>query len=279
MGYNVDGAAAVQAEAMQSIEETGNQEPWSFGEQTTKIAREMIGLRYRLLNYLYSAFRENVVKGTPVIKPLVFYDQTDPETARRKDEFLFGDRILVSPVLRKGQTTKSVYLPEGSWYHFWDDELYEGKSAHNVEAPLHRVPLFIKGGSVLPLREAMQYTGEKKPDRLSLLVYHSESSGECLFYEDDEEGYGYRNGNYRTTEFRYRAVLSERRVRLTAQRNGPYRPPYRHIECVIIGLTGIEIKQCLIDGTHGEFETIERNGRPAIRVTTGPEVEEVVLSY
>ncbi|MDZ7694905.1 MAG: glycoside hydrolase family 31 protein [Balneolaceae bacterium] len=137
MGYNVEGAAAVKQDEVEQrqAELERKREPWTFAEKITKISRKTIELRYKLLSYLYTAFRKYVTEGTPILQPVVFYDQSDEHTFSSNNDFMFGDQILVSPVLEKNQRTKHLYLPKGRWYHFWDDTLLEGRQQHKVSTP------------------------------------------------------------------------------------------------------------------------------------------------
>ena len=100
MGNNDDGSAEVDAEKVKErdMKNRLDQEPWAFGKAFTSQAKAAIELRYQLLPYLYTAFWQNVQKGTPVIKSLSFYDQNDKHTYDKEVEFIFGENILVAPV-------------------------------------------------------------------------------------------------------------------------------------------------------------------------------------
>lgn len=238
MGYNVDGAAAVKKDQieLQKRNTDSDQEPWVYGKKITDINRKTINLRYRLLTYLYTAFRDYVEKGTPVLQPLAYYDQSDSIAASRNDEFLFGEQILVSPVLQKKKKKVETYLPQGAWYHFWDHKKLEGEQIHTVAAPLEHIPFFIKEGTVLPLREVMQHTGERELQKLELNIYHSDTLSRSRLYEDAEEGWDYRNGEYRLTNFEYRYDDESKEVSLSASREGSFEPAYDTFEVSLIGL-------------------------------------------
>ncbi|MFH5884210.1 glycoside hydrolase family 31 protein [Halalkalibaculum sp. DA3122] len=276
MGYHLEGAAAVNEEEVEEkkTKETLDQEPWSFGEKTTTIAREIIGLRYRLLSYLYTAFRQYVKNGTPILRPLAFHDQSDPHTLDAADEFMFGDQILVSPVLEKNRKTKRIYLPEGDWYHFWDDTRLAGRQKHDINTPLSNIPFFIKAGTVLPMRELMQYTGEKDPEKLGLLVYHGDQPAESPLYEDTGQGYGYKKGEYRHTIFRFES--NSQGIRLSAGSEGAYNPLYNHIEVTFIGLP-FKPGHCKADGKEVAPRAVKRHGKSAYTVILDPGFEKLQL--
>jgi alpha-glucosidase (family GH31 glycosyl hydrolase) len=173
-------------------------EPWGFGSQAEEIARDYISLRYRLLPYIYTLARENYETGIPMVRPLFFHDPHDPALADRDDAYLLGRDLLVAPVVEDGQREKSVYLPRGFWVDAWTDSLYEGGQTITVDAPLGRLPLFVRTGAILPMQPVMDYVGEEPADTLLLQVYPSFSSALETFtlYEDDEESLDYMQGEY-----------------------------------------------------------------------------------
>jgi alpha-glucosidase len=179
---------------------TVDQEPWSFGSDVEKIARQMIELRMQLLPYIYTAFVQASEAGMPVNRPLVFAWPADTNCQRLADQFLLGDSLLVAPVLLPAQDQRMVYLPVGGWYHWWSDKLYSGPSYTVVAAPPSQPPLFVRAGAVIPMQEALQYVGEKKLDVTRLEVFvDSKMSGS--FVEDDGATTAYREGAERRTAF------------------------------------------------------------------------------
>ncbi|MCS7179548.1 MAG: glycoside hydrolase family 31 protein, partial [Anaerolineae bacterium] len=146
-----------------------DQEPWSWGEPYLGINREFIRLRYRLLPYLYTALWQCTQRGTPIVRPLLWAFQDDPTTHALDDEFLCGDALLVAPVLEEGATRRRVYLPAGRWYDFWTDAVYEGPTWVEAEAPLERIPVFVRAGAVVPMGPTMDYVGQRPTDPLTRL--------------------------------------------------------------------------------------------------------------
>ncbi|HOX28804.1 MAG TPA: glycoside hydrolase family 31 protein, partial [bacterium] len=122
------------------------QEPWSFGSRVTRIAREYISLRYRLLPYIYNTFHEAARDGAPVMRPLVYEFPNDDPCQTVEDEFLFGPSLLVAPVMQKGAVERDVYLPPGEWIDFRTGKRYPGSCSITVKAPLEELPLFTRGG-------------------------------------------------------------------------------------------------------------------------------------
>jgi len=183
--------------------EDPDQEPWSWGEPTLSINRAWIECRYRLLPYLYTALWQCAQTGVPIVRPLVLAFQDDPVTHELDDQFLCGDDLLVAPVVEEGATSRSVYVPEGTWYDVWRDETVTGSTQVAAEAPLERIPVFVRAGAVMPTGPTMRYVGERPRDPLTLHVYPPSGSEEqtSLLYEDDGRTYGFREGEYLLTRF------------------------------------------------------------------------------
>ena len=105
-------------------------------------------------------------------RPLVMDWRTDPQTWNIGDQFLFGPSILVNPVLKQNATHRSVYLPESKvWYDFWTGTSLQGSREVEAEAPIDRIPLFVRAGSLIPLGPQVEYADEKPEGPIELRVY------------------------------------------------------------------------------------------------------------
>ena len=172
-------------------------ELWSYGPEAEKILVDYDTLRYRLMPYIYSeAWQVTDHHGT-LMRPLVMDWREDVEAQNIGDEYLFGPAILVSPVYTEGATTRSVYLPKATWYDFWTGEKQEGGKRIEAEAPLNKLPLFVRAGSIVPLGPAMEWSTEKPADPLEVRVYLG-ADGDFTLYEDENDGYGYTRGAHAT---------------------------------------------------------------------------------
>jgi alpha-glucosidase len=259
IGYNLDGGATIDDEAVQKMKDSGlvpDQEPWAYGEPFTSIIREAIELRYKLLPYLYTAFYYNSKTGEPVLKPLVFFDQTDENTYDKEEEFIFGRQILASPVSQKGIETKDTYLPKGVWYDYQTNEKLEGGQTITTATPLTAIPMYIKAGTVLPLYPVMQYTWEKPVDELTLNIYYKNGREVSELYEDEGEGLSYKMGNYSLKTFEFRAndkgmILDQRKV-------GHFIPSYSTAKLNFIGFPK-EVQSIEVDGKAVEQFTVDAN--------------------
>jgi alpha-glucosidase len=170
-------------------------EPWSFGPEIEAIVRGAIELRYQLLPYWYGLFAEAHRSGAPIMRPLVWHYQDDPVATACGDQFLLGPSLLVAPVLRQGAVARSVYLPGGVWFDFWSGRRHRGGRHLVADAPLHRLPIFVRGGAVVPKCSLRQHTGGF-PDRTIALHLWPGKRSELAWYEDDGCSLQHAQGAY-----------------------------------------------------------------------------------
>jgi alpha-glucosidase len=181
-----------------------DQYPWSFGGALERRSREALRMRYRLMPYLYSTFVEATRTGAPVMRPLVFHYQQDRLARETEDMFLLGGALLVAPIIEAGQTSRNVYLPEGSWIDFVTGEVFEGSQYITAEAPLDRCPMFVRGGSVVPTYcEAPSSTMDYHPEciELHLLPPGSDGTFQSELWEDDGVSTARERGAFLHTTF------------------------------------------------------------------------------
>lgn len=175
--------------------------PWAHGPEVEAICKRYLELRMRLLPYIYTLAWAAHTRGQPIMRPLAFQYPADPNVWELGSQYLFGPDLLVAPVTQAGASHWSVYLPEGSWYDYWTSEQHQGGRAVSVAVPLDTVPLFARGGSIIPLGPAMQHTGERPLDNLTLLVYPGApgQSGSLTLYEDDGVSQAHQSGEHALT--------------------------------------------------------------------------------
>lgn len=176
-------------------------EPWLFSEETKTVIRDAIRARYRLLPFWYSLFREHAQSGQPIMRPLWAHFPEDEHTFDEDREFLLGDALLVRPVTEAGATSASVYLPgkETLWYDLETRLGRPGPGALYVEAPLGRIPVFQRGGTIVPSRERIRRASTlmaKDPITLTVaLNFHGDAANGTL-YLDEGDGYEYEKGAF-----------------------------------------------------------------------------------
>lgn len=129
-------------------------EVWSYGEECFEIMKKYIFLRERLRPYIKEQMELTHKKGTPIMRPLFYDFPGDCKAWDIDDQYMFGSDILVAPVIEEDSYQRCVYLPEGAeWTNAWTGEKYHGGQAVTVEAPLDTIPLFLKNGAKLPIKE------------------------------------------------------------------------------------------------------------------------------
>ena len=152
----------------------------------------------------------------------------------RQDEFTYGDKILICPVLEPGQKSRNVYLPTGNWYNFWSHEMVAGGKETEVLTPLETIPIFIKAGSVIPEYPVMQYVGEKEIEEVILNVYYSDYEANSFLFEDYGETFAYEQDIYLEKKFAVSGTKTSFTIKQSME--GLYNPRYENYAFKIIGL-------------------------------------------
>ena len=228
---------------------TRRQEPWNFGEPYESICRKMIKLRQRLLPYLYTLFEECHRTGAPILRPLLFEYPEDETTYTADDEFLLGGAVLVAPLTRPGIEYRYVYLPQGTWFHYWSGARFDGPAHILAHAPLGEPALYVKANTPIPMGPDANHTGERPVDPLTFRVHPAEGAGESTLYEDAGDGFGYESGEYARRTVSCDTSQDRVAVRL-GEREGSFAPERRE---VILELRSVEAAQSiLVDGEERE---------------------------
>ena len=172
-------------------------ELWSYGPDAQKILVSFDKLRYRLLPYIYSLAWKTTSEGYTPMRPLVMDFRTDERAENIGDQFMFGPAFLVSPVTEPAASMRQLYLPNAKWYDFWGGTSSQGGKMIEAAAPLERIPLYIRAGSILPLGPEMEWSNEKPADPIELRIYRG-ADGDFTLYEDENDNYNYEKGVYAT---------------------------------------------------------------------------------
>jgi alpha-D-xyloside xylohydrolase len=173
-------------------------EVFSYGQQTpTLIAYDK--LRYRLLPYIYSLAWRITNEDYTMQRPLVMDWRTNAKVRDIGDQFLFGPSILVNPVTVEGATSRFLYLPPAAgWYDFWSGERLTGDQRILAQAPLDRIPLYVRAGAILPMGPEIEYAGQKQNAPIELRIYRG-ADGSFNLYEDQGDTYAYEKGAHAIT--------------------------------------------------------------------------------
>lgn len=177
-------------------------EMWKYGPEVEKVLREYDELRYRLLPYIYSAAWGVTDRGEIVMKALPFAYPHDETVKQVSDQFLFGNSLLINPVTEPHATSRSVVLPaKDNWVDFWTGQTYRGGQTVTVDAPLDKMPILVKEGSILPLGPVVQDASEPQ-NALEIRIYPGKDAGFDL-YQDAGDGYAYEHGERATIHVKW----------------------------------------------------------------------------
>ena len=201
--------------------------------------------------YLYTQYWRAATFGEPILRPTFYEFEDDDQAFADSDDFMVGNALLVAPVVESGATTRRVYLPTAAdggteWVDFWTGDYHAGGEHVTVDAPLDRLPLFVRAGAVVAMTDSDDYARlHDEPSRF-LCAYplrnSSASSFESMLYEDDGLSNAYRDGG--STTLRFTLSHAQDAVRLAIAREGGYRLPYDSIR---IALPPGETRRLLVE--------------------------------
>jgi len=197
---------------------TDQNELWSYGSEAQKILASFDRLRYRLLPYIYSLAWKTTSDGYTPMRPLVMDFRGDVRAENIGDQFMYGPAFLVNPVTEPAASTRRLYLPKAHWYDFWSGTSADGGQVIDGAAPLERMPLYIRAGSILPMGPDIEWSTQKPADPIELRVYHG-ADGDFTLYEDENDTYSYEKGVYATIPFHWDDA---RQVLTVGQRTGKF---------------------------------------------------------
>jgi len=152
--------------------------------------------------YIYSVAWKTTNENYTPMRPLVMDFRNDVRAQNIGDEFLFGPAILVAPVTEPAAVTRHLYLPAGKWYDFWTGKVTGGGKAVDVAAPIERIPLFVRAGSIVPMGPDVEYAAENTADPIELQIFKG-ADGNFTLYEDENDNYDYEKGLHATIPFHW----------------------------------------------------------------------------
>jgi alpha-glucosidase len=174
-------------------------QPWIYGPVAEAAARDAIDLRYELHPYIYSYERLNTEGEVGLVRPLFWEFPADPNSAARESEWMFGDALLVAPVVSQGASSQNIYLPPGTWFNYGSGQRYAGGEKIEVAADSRTwkdIPLFVRAGSILATQPLEQYVGRQPVPEITVDIFPSETAARFTVYDDDGETYNYEKGEY-----------------------------------------------------------------------------------
>ena len=218
-------------------------QPWRYGPVAEAAAARAIRLRYALLPYIYSYQHRASTQGVGLVQPLAFAWPHDANARNDVDAWLFGDWLLVSPVVEPGQTAKHIYLPAGNWTDWASGKVYPGGQTITVATDAKTwldIPLFVRAGAIIPTQPVLDYVGEHPIATVAVDVFPAATASHFDYYDDDGESYAYQHGDD------YRQRLATQRIgdavsfSATAPQ-GSYRPALRHWLVRVHGIAAASI--------------------------------------
>ena len=159
-------------------------EPWTYGEEVERIALKFLKLRYRLLPYIYSQAVRSSQSALPMVRPMLLDFQEDRNTKSLDLQYMFGECFLVAPVLTRDHQV-DVYLPQGVWVDYWSKQRIEGGQWLKVEAALECLPLWVRGGSIIPYGTDKEFVEQRTENELILEIYAPNGSGQTTIFDED----------------------------------------------------------------------------------------------
>jgi alpha-D-xyloside xylohydrolase len=157
-------------------------EPWEYGEEFVARFRRIVEMRYRLMPYVYAQAKLSSERGYPMLRTLFFEFPEDPSSWTIEDEYMFGEDVLVAPLMEEARS-RIVYLPPGRWVDYQSAATYEGACWHRIETGAVPAVVLVRHGAVIPHIELAQSTGQMDWSELELAVFGADvSTAECPIY-------------------------------------------------------------------------------------------------
>ena len=210
-------------------------EPVFWDENTKDLARKSIELRYKLLPYNYNLTFQNHVKGTPLMRPLFFEDDSD-QLKTEASQYFWGEDFLVVPIMNGQVTKKEVYFPKNSnWFDFYTDDEFEGGHTATIAVSEDKIPTFVRGGAFIPMAKPMQSTKEYDGNVLELHYYFdgslTQSEGQ-LYNDDGLAADAFEKGMFELLKFKSTVNNKHLQIEMEAEIGKDFQPKTKSIELV-----------------------------------------------
>jgi alpha-glucosidase len=183
---------------------TKSSEPWIYGEEVMEISRNYINLRYRLLPYIYSTFREASLTGMPLMRTLAIKHAFDDTVydKRFENQYYFGDAFMIVP-FDSVQKYGEIYFPEGMRYNLYDDSTVESQTTCIEPLSSHKLPVYVNESSIVPMQDLTQHTGMSPGNTLYIHLYKGKRKNVFSYYEDDGKSFDYMSGIFYERQIEY----------------------------------------------------------------------------
>lgn len=222
-------------------------EPVLWPDSIQKRIKPFIDLRYKMMPYIYTLAWENSTTGAPMARPMFYEFAGISDTLF--NQYMWGSNILVAPVLEKGLKKLKIYLPEGVWYDFYTEQAYEGAKWIEIKPEKDKIPVFIKGGAILPMARQFSSAENYSTDTLEYTYFYSEKPSVNQFYFDDgKKAHTYNSGEFQLIHMNAstEADALVLKIKTAGQSDSPY--------------FGNKVAKLRLVGGIKEFKKIELNG-------------------
>lgn len=151
-------------------------EPWEFSDEFLEVFKKMVEMRYRLMPYIFAQAAMAANNGWPMLKAMFFNYPNDPAIWNLEDQFMFGDDMLVAPVLEENTDSRSVYLPKGKWINYLTQEVYEGSRWVNMKVTQLPGIVLVRNGTVIPHITLAQSTAFMNWSEIEMIVFNDDKN-------------------------------------------------------------------------------------------------------
>ncbi|MFD1063008.1 TIM-barrel domain-containing protein [Winogradskyella litorisediminis] len=254
-------------------------EPIYRSEKAKRLASFAIEMRYRMLPYNYNMMYQNHTQGKPLMRPLFFEDDS-PELKTYSETYLWGDDILVAPILKDTVETKRVYFPKNSkWFNIETDESFDGGQYKNIKTHPAYIPTFVRAGAFIPLAKTMQTTKEFDAKYLQLQYYHDESilkSQREFYFDDGKTLNAIAKREFEILKFESKSKENELKLKLNAQIAANYFSNTKIIELTIHNIEK-EPRRVKVDGKKVDTSYNSKNKTLTLTVSWNTSEEKDIL--
>ena len=245
-----------------------NKELWNFKGDYFEALRNSILFRYQLAPYIYTMARETYDNGISICRPM-YYDYPEAKEAYDfRNEYMFGDQILVAPIttpMQNGLSTVKVWLPEGTWFDFFNGMIYEGGRSMDLYRTLEEIPVLAKAGAIIPMTEKISALDvESNPDELTVRVYAGADNTFAL-YEDDNTTMAYEKDDCAKTSMTL--DWGARKFTIAPVEGNQSLVPESRMYCVEFGGSTAKEAKVFVNGVEADAEVKEKDGLLTIAVT------------
>lgn len=220
-------------------------EPWMY-PQIINIIRDAIQLRYILMPYLYNTLWKAHHEHEPILRPTFLDHEHDKNTFEENDDYLLGEDLLVASVVEPNLRKREVYLPQNfvGWYDFYTHKWFNGGEKIIAEAPLEKIPLFLKAGSIIPMaKKGHKNTLSDNYRELLILPFINQGEKNITLFDDDGESFDYLKGKF--LKLNIHLKCTSQTVELVLEKSGDYLPKYNEIN---FNLPNEENRKLIING-------------------------------